>query len=108
MGKATTTKRINTGQLGEHLGADTLTVRGNQATDEEKEIEVPGLSDAEVQAKLDTYTYDEEHGMSSGEKQLRAVRTKARAVLGGSDTFTPAQMQTLVARLALRELGEEE
>jgi hypothetical protein len=108
MGKATTTKRVNQTQLQEHAGADTMTVRGNQATDEEKEIEVPGLSDQEVQAKLDTYTYDEEHGMTQGEKQLRAVRQKARAVLAGSDTFTPAQVQTLVARLALRELGEEE
>jgi hypothetical protein len=104
----TTNKRINPGQLVEHLGtSEGIRVLGDPGSDGPKEIEVDGMSPAALQAALDTYVYDEEHGLPDSQKQLRAVRQKAREVIAGTDTFTPAQMQQLVARLALRELGEE-
>lgn len=108
MGKVSTSKRINPGQFIEHIGtSEGVRVVGDPGEDGQKEIEVDGMSPASIQAALDTYVYDEEHGLPDSQKQLRAIRQKARAVIAGSDTFTPAQVQQIVARLALRELGEE-
>lgn len=109
MGKATTTKRINNAQLLEHLGAsvETMIVRGAQESDDEKEIEAQGIGDAALAQKLETYVFDPEYGLPEGEKDLRAIRAKCLAVLSGTEQFTPAQIQRAIARLILRELGED-
>jgi hypothetical protein len=107
MGQATTTKRLNRRQLQQHLGAETMTLQGERDSDEEKTVTVPSMSDQDIQAALDSYTFDDDFGRPAGEVQLRNARTKARAVLGGTDTFTNQEMQRAVARLILRELNEE-
>lgn len=108
MGKATTTKRINQGQLLGQVAGDTMRVRGNLDSDEEKEVEVEGMSDQEVADALGAYVYDDNHGRPQSEVGLRAARQKSRAVLQGQDTFTAQEMQRAVARLILRTTGEDE
>lgn len=88
---------VNPAQVVNALGVGCV-VRENEA---EWEVE----ADADEQTLRDTVegiVYDETVGTDPNARAISAVREKANAVITGTDTFTAAQVQKIVARLVLR------
>lgn len=100
----TTQKRIGLGQLGSELGTDKLfgpdpeTLLSTRA----KEIVAEDITEAALQTAIDAHAYNADWGRPAEDRDLSAIRTKAQAVFNGTDTFTAAQMQKLVAGIVLR------
>jgi hypothetical protein len=99
-----TTKQISPKKLADELGVP-VTIRGT-SPDEigsktvEAETTVGALGTA-----VTNHVYDDEYELSEKDRQIRRVRALAQDVLAGTDTFTNAQIQKLVAALVLRETG---
>lgn len=91
-------KQVNLAQLTAEVGS------GLVASDSEV---VVADADSQVTAEalataLAAHTPDPEYGQADEDRQLRALRTKAREVAAGNGTFTAAQVQKILAHLVLR------
>lgn len=91
------TKPIRLEQLAQELGTDQVFGSGNPIS--EVEAEVP---QATLEAAIAAHVRDDLFGEPQEARDLTALRVKAQAVFAGTDTFTPAQIQRIVAGLILK------
>lgn len=61
-----------------------------------------GVSEAAVRAALAAHVADPDFGIAPEDKQARAARAKALQVFAGTATFTPAEVQKILAAVVLR------
>lgn len=107
MSEVTTRKRINISTFHAHAGITRSTIEGVADSTTTKTISTEDISQAALQAAVDSYVYSEPapeplSDAQKAETDMQAVRAKALAVFNGTDTFSPAQMQKLVAGIVLR------
>lgn len=117
MAELTTTKALNISQLCVEIGRKALRVLGpdDDGTYVVK-FDEADLSEADMQVALDAHVADpnwtdpnppplsaEDQGAKDTATQLEQIRTKAKAVFAGTDTFTTAQVQKILAGLVLRQ-----
>lgn len=91
------TKPIRLEQLATELGTDQVFGSGDPI--EMVEAEVP---QATLEAAIASHVRDDLFGEPQEGRDLAALRVKAQAVFAGTDTFTPAQVQRIVAGLILK------
>lgn len=96
--RVTLSKPVNLSQLAQEVGT-ALTGDDTQivVADPDATITTEALSSA-----VAAHTPDPDYGQPDEDRQLRAVRAKALAVKAGTDTFTAAQTQKILAHLILR------
>lgn len=107
MGKYRTSSPISVTKLTAELGDRDGVVVREFPVDGETEVEIEDLTDEEIADAVNNHVFDADFGRPPNERFLRNLRDKCIAVARGDDTFTVAQMNRLIAILALRELNEE-
>lgn len=116
MSTITTTRKVNPGQLSYEVGRYPTRVRGPYE-DGTTVVTVDGVGEAnlvsavEAHAPMENWTdpdyvapppTEAEVEDTQTRDQMLAIRTKAKAVFAGTDTFTAAQLQKIAAALVLR------
>lgn len=112
MATITTSKKFHPRHIFALLGGDLADLSTNGIpldADGEKVLMVTVKGDGETpitQEELDaivaSYTYDPDFGKTEEEREFSRLRAKAQAVFNGTDTFTAAQVQKILAGLVLR------
>lgn len=91
-----TGKAVNLAQLAAEAG-------GPLAASSTEIVSVDGTLTVQVlQAAYDAHVADPNYGLPAEDTAATGLRAKAQAVFNGTDTFTAAQLQRLVAALVLR------
>lgn len=69
-------------------------------------LEVVGMVDDtmadQIRAVIASHVPDQGYGVPTEDRDLRALRAKAQGVWNGTDTFTAAQVQKILAGIILR------
>ena len=91
-------KQINLAQLGQEVGAALC------SSDSEIVVADPTskVTQAQLAAALLAHTADPTFGQDEQSRQFAGLRAKAAAVWAGTDTFTAAQLQKIVAGLVAK------
>ena len=91
-------KAVRLDQLAAEVGAALC------ASDTEVVLSDPAatVTSAQLQAAVQAHSADPDYGVPDEDRQLRALRTKAREVAAGTGTCTAAQTQKILAHLILR------
>lgn len=92
------TKPVDLAQLAAEVGA-ALSASDTEVVVADLDATVTAQA---LSAALAAHTPQPDYGLSDEDRQLLAVRAKARAVAAGTDTLTAAQVQKIVAHLVLR------
>jgi hypothetical protein len=92
----TTDKDIDAAQLAAELGTDQVWIDGRRI--------LAAVDRATLEAAVAAHVVDPYFGEPDEQRQLGALETKMRAVWAGTETFTPAQVQRLLAGLGLLAL----
>lgn len=92
------TKPVDLAQLAAEVGAALSASEDDLVV---ADADAPVTPEA-LSAALDAHTPDPDFGRPDEDRQLRAIRTKAREVAAGNGTFTAAQVQKILAHLILR------
>lgn len=101
-----TTKQINQAQLRDEIAA-ALRISAPYVDRLATRLKVLGMVSEDQRATIEQavadHVPDPDYGRTEEERNFTAIREKAKAVFAGTDTFTAAQVQKLLAALVLRE-----
>ena len=99
-----TTNPINLSQLAAELGTDKLFGPDNDTlvSTTSKTIQAEGVTQAQLEAGLAAHVADPDFGKPAEDQEFSRLRAKAQDVFNGTDTFSAAQIQKIVAGLVLR------